>query len=83
MLSKKTVRDLERLEFEVQKEKGSNIPDFETYRKLRHSELADIFYRDEPVARLKDNAPLAFLEKALFRYNPEKFAGEVRKIIGL
>lgn len=76
MLSKKTVRDLERLEFEVQKEKGSNIPDFETYRKLRHSEAADIFYREEPVARLKDNAPLAFLEKALFRYDPEKFAGE-------
>ncbi len=80
MLSKKTVRDLERLEFEVQKEKGSNIPDFETYRKLRHSEAADIFYRDEPVARLKDNAPLAFLEKALFRYNPEKFAGDNNSI---
>ena len=28
MLSKKTVRDLEKLEFEVQKEKGSNVPDF-------------------------------------------------------
>ena len=54
MLSKKTVRDLERLEFEVQKEKGSNIPDFETYRKLRHSEVTDIFYREEPVARLKN-----------------------------
>lgn len=80
MLSKKTVRDLERLEFEVQKEKGSNIPDFETYRKLRHSEVADIFYREEPVARLKNNAPLAFLEKALFRYNPEKFTGENNSI---
>ena len=76
MLSKKTVRDLEKLEFEVQKEKGSDIPDLETYRKLRHSEVTDIFYRDEPVARLKDNAPLAFLEKALFRYSPEKFEGE-------
>jgi ATP-dependent helicase/nuclease subunit B len=86
MLSKKTVRDLEKLEFEVQKENGSNVPDFETYRKLRHSEMAgkgdlgDVFYTEEPVARLKDNEPLAFLEKALFRYTPEKFTGDNNSI---
>lgn len=86
MLSKKTVRDLEKLEFEVQKENGSNVPDFETFRKLRHEEAAgkgsfgDVFYRDEPVARLKNNAPLAFLERALFRYNPEKYEGENNSI---
>ncbi len=80
MLSKKTVRDLERLEYSVQKEKGSSVADFETFRQLRHRENADLFYRQQPVARLKDNEPLAFLEKSLFRYRNEKYLGENKSI---
>ena len=80
MLSKKTVRDLERLEYEVQKLKGANIPNFETFRNLRHSENKDIFYRDQPVVRLKENEPLAYLEKSLFRYGIESFKGENNSI---
>ncbi len=76
MLSKKTVRDLERLEFEVQREKGSDVPDLETFRRIRHGEKLDFFYRDEPVIRLKNNAPLAYLEKSLFRYGVESFRGD-------
>ncbi len=80
MLTKKTVRDLEKLEFEVQREQGSSIPDLETFRQLRHRENADIFYREQPVVRLKGNEPLSFLEKSLFRYRPDKFIGENNSI---
>ena len=76
MLSKKTVRDLEKLEYEVQRQKGANVPDFETFRNLRHSEKQDVFFSDQPVARLKGNEPLAYLEKSLFRYGIESFKGE-------
>jgi ATP-dependent helicase/nuclease subunit B len=80
MLSKKTVRDLEKLEYEIQKENGSDIPDFEAFRKLRHEEKFDTFIEGWPVQRLKENPPLAFLEKALFRYNNEKFTKENNSI---
>ena len=86
MLSKKTVRDLEKLEYEVSKENGSDVPDFETFRKVRHSEMAgkgqagDVFFSGEPVVRLKANEPLAFLEKSLFRYNAEKYTGNTESI---
>ncbi len=80
MLSKKTVRDLEKLEFEVQRAKGSTVSDFETFRQLRHSENPDRFYKEQPVARLKGNEPLAFLERSLFRYKTEKFTKENNSI---
>ncbi len=82
MLSKKTVRDLERLMFEVEKEQGSPCTDFAQYRELRHNLMGkegscgDIFYRDEPVVRHRDNAPLAYLESNLFRYNNGEFEGD-------
>ncbi|MBE5825114.1 MAG: helicase-exonuclease AddAB subunit AddB [Butyrivibrio sp.] len=79
LLSKKTVLELEKLEFSVMREKGSNISDFAAFRALRHSQtgaMADIFIRETPVARLKDNPPLAYLEQSLFRYKTEKFEGE-------
>ena len=78
LLSKKTVRDLERLEFDLQKENGSTVPDFATYRALRHAQKgdnADVFITETPVARLKDNPPLAYLEQSLFRYNTDQYKG--------
>nr|WP_243111750.1 PD-(D/E)XK nuclease family protein [Butyrivibrio sp. CB08] len=81
MLTKKTVRDLERLEYELQREKGSTIPDFSAFRELRHRDMAavgdrgDIFIKDEVVARHKDNEALAYLERSLFRYKNDRFAG--------
>ena len=79
MLSKKTVMQLEKLEFEVQQEKGSSVPDLATFRAMRHADRGgngDVFLQGTPVARLKGNAPLAFLEQSLFRYNTGKYAGE-------
>ncbi len=76
MLSKKTVRDIEKLEYELQKEAGSDISDFETYRQIRHKDNSDVFYTDEPVKRLMNNPPLAYLEKTLFRYAQDKYKGD-------
>ncbi len=83
-LSKKTVRDLEMLEFEVQKLNGSTIADFEAFRNIRHRENApdkgDIFIGTDPVARLSDNTELAFLEKNLFRYNNDRYPQKPQNI---
>ncbi len=82
MLTKKTVRDLERLEYELQRENGSTIPNFEAFREIRHRDMAnggdrgDIFIRDEIVARHRDNEALAYLEKSLFRYKNDRFGGK-------
>ncbi|WP_022777749.1 PD-(D/E)XK nuclease family protein [Butyrivibrio sp. AE3009] len=79
MLGKKTVRDLEKLMYEVEKENlGSvgSLPDFNSYRALLHEKNRDIRLTDSPVFRLKDNPPLAFLEENLFRYNTGKYSGE-------
>ncbi len=83
LLSKKTVLELEKLEFAVMREKGSNISDFASFRAIRHSQAdggRDIFIRETPVARLKGNPPLAYLEQSLFRYKTEKFSGENNSI---
>ncbi|MCR5670634.1 MAG: PD-(D/E)XK nuclease family protein [Butyrivibrio sp.] len=82
MLSKKTVRDLEKLEYQVNTERGASVPDFETFRNMRHSEMAnkaeggDIFIADEGVKRLEHNEALKYLEKTLFRYGNKPFDGE-------
>jgi ATP-dependent helicase/nuclease subunit B len=82
MLSKKTVRDLEKLEYNLQKQQGIPVPDFDTFRQIRHQEsakggpLGDIFIRETPSRRLKDNKPLAFLESTLFRYGAKVYSGE-------
>ena len=82
MLSKKTVRDLEKLQFEVEKEMGSPCTEFSQFRQLRHSRMTqdnsagDVFYRDVPVIRHRNNAPLAYLERTLFRYKTQPFEGE-------
>ena len=57
-LSKKTVRDLEK----IAKKNGSG-----------RDRTLDIFIKGDIVKRLESNKPLAFLEKNLFRYNSEKF----------
>lgn len=82
MLTKKTVRDLERLEFDVQRENGSTITDFSVFRQLRHQEMAkgplqgDIFIKDETNARHRGNDALSYLEKSLFRYKNAPFTGD-------
>ncbi len=57
-LSKKTVRDLEKIA------KGIGA---------RSSRESDVFIKGDVVKRLENNKPLAFLEKNLFRYNSEKY----------
>ncbi|MBP3782162.1 MAG: PD-(D/E)XK nuclease family protein [Butyrivibrio sp.] len=82
MLTKKTVRDLERLEFDVQRENGSTITDFSVFRQLRHQEMAkgslqgDIFIKDETNARHRGNDALLYLERSLFRYKNAPFTGD-------
>ena len=82
MLTKKTVRDLERLEFDVQRENGSTITDFSVFRQLRHQEMAkgslqgDIFIKDETNARHRGNDALSYLERSLFRYKNAPFTGD-------
>ncbi len=86
MLTKKTVRDLERLEFDVQRENGSTITDFSVFRKLRHQEMAndaskgDIFIKDETNARHRGNDALSYLEKSLFRYKNAPFTGDNQSV---
>ena len=81
MLTKKTVRDLEKLEFEVQKEKGSTITDFNAFRQVRCGDMkdkkgGDIFIKDETVIRHRGNEALSYLEKSLFRYKNAPFTGK-------
>ena len=75
MLSKKTVMDLERVEYKRQQEEMKNVgslPDFDTWRSLR-DRSGDIFIKDQPVKRLEGNEALSFLEKNLFRYNSKTY----------
>lgn len=84
MLGKKTVRDLEKLMYQVEQENMSEVgslPDFETYRKLRHEgDCGDVRLTGRPVYRLRDNAPASFLEENLFRYNSKKFTQPIDTI---
>ncbi len=77
MLSKKTVLDLEKLEYLVETSRAENvsIPSFEAYRNMRNNENLDIFITDVPVKRLENNPSMAFLEHNLFRYNSNKYDG--------
>ena len=82
MLTKKTVRDLERLEFDVQRENGSTITDFSVFRQLRQQEMTkgslqgDIFIKDGTNARHRGNDALLYLERSLFRYKNAPFTGD-------
>ncbi len=89
MLGKKTVRDLEFLEYLVEKEKNSSVgslPDFNTFRHIRDERAAkdpktgDIRITQKPVKRLENNRPMTFLEENLFRYNSKKYTEELSEI---
>lgn len=74
MLTKKTVLDLEKLEY------PGNMS-FDAWRNVRNQEMSkneqgDIFIKESPVKRLENNEPLAFLEQNLFRYNKLKYEEE-------
>ncbi|MBO6241347.1 MAG: PD-(D/E)XK nuclease family protein [Butyrivibrio sp.] len=73
MLSKKTVLDLEKLEY-------SGNMSFDAWRNTRNQEMkagaqGDIFIKESPVKRLANNKPLSFLEQNLFRYKTAKYQG--------
>ncbi len=75
MLSKKTVLDLEKLEYGLAQEEMRSVgtlPDFGTWRQLK-DRSKDIVIRDEHVKRLIANPSLSFLEENLFRYNTNKY----------
>ena len=77
MLSKKTIRDLEKLEYELSQEEMKSVgtlPDFATWRNMR-DRSGDIRINSSPVRRLQDNKALSFLEENLFRYNAKKYEG--------
>ena len=87
MLSKKTVYDLEKLEYSLLQEQGAlGVPSFEAYRNARNEEMSkknqagDIFITDKTVKRLENNPSLAFLEQNLFRYNANKFTADTSGI---
>ncbi len=82
MLSKKTVLDLQKLEYAVELEKsgGASFPGFEAYRNMRNSDNSDILITDKPVKRYIGNPSLAFLEENLFRYNSNIYQGEENSI---
>ena len=75
MLSKKTVRDLEKLEYELAQEEMKDVgtlPDFNTWRGLK-DRSCDITIKADHVKRLEGNPSLAFLEENLFRYNAKRY----------
>ncbi len=69
-LSKKTVRDLEKIQMQVLSGNGQKERD----------RSADIFIRSDVVRRLEKNPSLAFLEKNLFRYNADTYQDEPEEI---
>jgi ATP-dependent helicase/nuclease subunit B len=80
LLTKKTVHDLLRLEYENVKNSGLvEVPDFERWAEYRNEHSEDIFLKSGDNGRHANNPELSFLEKNLFRYNNEHYgvaAGE-------
>lgn len=77
MLTKKTVRDLEKIEYELEaREFAANgtLPPFEEWRRMKRQTREDIFIKDTPVKRLSSNPSLAFLEENLFRYKGKRYS---------
>ncbi len=62
-LTKKTVRDLEKIESQYLNIRG------------KRDRSADIILDKVPVKRLENNPPLAFLEENLFRYSSRQYEG--------
>ncbi|MBE5843794.1 MAG: helicase-exonuclease AddAB subunit AddB [Butyrivibrio sp.] len=82
LLSKKTVHDLLRLEYENIKEMSSdNIPTFEAWSEYRNAHSEDMFVKNTGKSRHAANEELGFLEKRLFRYGKETFDAETENIV--
>ncbi|MBR4529656.1 MAG: PD-(D/E)XK nuclease family protein, partial [Lachnospiraceae bacterium] len=67
-LTAKTVADLERAAFLAESpDAGANRAAFAAFCAQRRRRAGDLFLRERPVARLRDNPPLAFFEERIFR----------------
>ena len=81
LLSKKTVHDLLRLEYENEKsENPGGVPDFARWAEYRNEHSKDIFVNKSEKSRHSDNPELDFLEQNLFRYKKDKYEGKVDNI---
>ncbi len=74
LLTKKTVHDLLRLEYENEKSSDpSTVPDFERWAAYRNENSRDVFLKNTEKGRHASNPELTFLEKHLFRYGNAKY----------
>ncbi|WP_035768764.1 PD-(D/E)XK nuclease family protein [Butyrivibrio sp. NC2002] len=81
LLSKKTVHDLLRLEYDNEKEvNASNMPDFDRWAYYRKENNSDIRIISSEKSRHSGNPELAFLEQNLFRYSNKSYDGDCRSI---
>ncbi|WP_035794676.1 PD-(D/E)XK nuclease family protein [Butyrivibrio sp. WCD3002] len=81
LLSKKTVHDILRLEYENEKETDpSSVPDFDRWAEYRCNKAAsdgtDVFVKPHEKSRHADNPELSFLEQHLFRYGKASYDGK-------
>ncbi len=85
LLSKKTVHDILRLEYENEKafDPGS-VPDFDRWADYRcevaASDGTDVFLKPHEKSRHADNPELSFLELHLFRYGKASYQGKTGSI---
>ncbi|MCR5772220.1 MAG: PD-(D/E)XK nuclease family protein [Butyrivibrio sp.] len=81
LLSKKTVHDILRLEYENEKNQNPGlVPDFNTWAEYRNGHSGDVFIQKSDSSRHSANPELSFLEQHLFRYGNASYEGMVRKI---
>ena len=74
LLTKKTVHDLLRLEYENEKNSGLvEVPDYERWADYRNEHSDDVFLKAGEKGRHANNPELAFLEKHIFRYGNEHY----------
>ncbi len=76
LLSKKTVHDILRLEYENEKKQDPKlVPDFDTWAEYRNSHSEDVFIKKTDKSRHAANPELSFLEQHLFRYGNAAYEG--------
>ncbi|MCR5657179.1 MAG: exodeoxyribonuclease V subunit gamma [Butyrivibrio sp.] len=81
LLSKKTVHDLLRLEYENEKMADSSlVPDFDRWASYRNENSRDVRLKQGENSRHHANKELAFLEENLFRYNNNTFNEKAENI---